>query len=632
MTLLIISKMNWRKFAVITFLILTSISSAINITDEEYRLIPDLFNFDDYDKCIFYSTDPEPTYCRVTIKLLPKNRSQSNAVWSVIEQVSSDKRNYCHDLLRHGICASKKCVKYNTTTSECLNRIYSTKYGHLGLDGKINQLDCETKEPDYVINTGDLILLVVLGTYVVFVVIASIWLAIYGKKTVKNEDTKISPVENFLSVFSLSDNFRFIFNKNTGNQTKNYLSIFQGIRFFCSLLVIGFHALLSYARFPVSNPQTVEKQVTSFSVVALVNHSMLFQAFFFISSFLTTVNFYNHLRRVNDVTLEYVVRKIVKRYIKFTSAQIILIALQSRWFVHLSRGPFWDQIMGLEGRLCSEMWWTNLLYINNFFFDHGLCLLHSWSLSVEFQLTVIGLLVLWLTQKNSKRLFLISIGLLLVQVVWTFFYLGWNNFEFSTLFTPESLYGFTFLFRKEWQATWITTVSNLAGLAWGLLFGYIYSHRQNNTFITKKSDHIWWYAIVLISTFGTIFFSGFYKTSDYYSNSRWFAASYGSIEKVVCVFGISLFIFGTLQGLGGFVRNFLEWAPMHTLGTLSFGTYLVHFTFFNMDIALKRNPTYFSPYLITSEIFKNVVMSNFCSVILTAFVLMPIESLTNRFL
>ncbi|XP_063923709.1 uncharacterized protein LOC135137877 [Zophobas morio] len=310
-----------------------------------------------------------------------------------------------------------------------------------------------------------------------------------------------------------------------------------------------------------------------------------------------TINFYSDLKRVQHVTFRYVLRKIIKRYIRFTSGQIILIALHSTWFIRLSRGPFWEQVMGPDHRQCNEKWWINLLYISNFFFDDGACSLHTWYLSVDFQLTLLGLLILWLTQKNPRRLFLASKTLLFLQIVWTFLYLRWNDFEFSAAFTPELLYDFKFTFSKEWQATWISTMSNLAGLAWGLIFGYLYSHLQNNAFSTKRVN-VWWYAIVIICTFGTIFFSGFYKTSDYYSNSRWFAASYGSIEKVVCVFGISFFIFGTLQGLGGFIRNVLEWAPMHTLGKLSFGAYLIHFVFFSIDNALKRYPTYVSPYLM----------------------------------
>ena len=118
----------------------------------------------------------------------------------------------------------------------------------------------------------------------------------------------------------------------------------------------------------------------------------------------------------------------------------------------------------------------------------------------------------------------------------------------------------------------------------------------------------------MVCTLGTILFSAYYKTTDYYSNSRWFAATYGSVEKVLCVFEIGLFIFGLVQGLGGefilflsdernscfvsgFIRKFLEWGPMHTMGKLSFGTFLIHFVFIRIDTGLQRNPVHASVYL-----------------------------------
>ena len=55
--------------------------------DEEYKLIPDLFKFADFDKCIFYSTDLNPTYCKVAVELSPEDRSQTNILWSTIEVV-----------------------------------------------------------------------------------------------------------------------------------------------------------------------------------------------------------------------------------------------------------------------------------------------------------------------------------------------------------------------------------------------------------------------------------------------------------------------------------------------------------------------------------------------------------------
>ncbi|XP_063924959.1 nose resistant to fluoxetine protein 6-like [Zophobas morio] len=620
------------KFIIIKCVLLNIISLSTTTTEEEYKLLPDLFKFDDYDKCFYYSTASEPTYCTITVELLPKQFPHSNHLWDIIERVSSDRKNYRHDLLRHGICASRKCGKHNETIPECLSRIYKLKYGRLGLDTQINQLHCETKESEYVIRTKDFVVLIVLGTYVGFVVLASVWLTIYGKKSVKNEDTKISSVEDFLSAFSLSDNIRSIMHKNVGKQANNYLPTIQGVRFFASFFLIVVHTTAALLQIAVANPESVEKMGKSFVSLALYSQATFVQAFFVISSFLMTFNFYSHMTRVGKVTLGYTLRGIVKRYIRFTSGQAILIAFCSTWFVHLYRGPFWEQVLGSEYRQCSEKWWTNLLYISNFFFDLGSCLPHLWYLSVDFQLTVIGLLILWLTQNNSRQLFLVSGMLLSLQVIWTFIYLGRNNFEFSFMFAPELGYDLKFTFVKEWQATWITTISNLAGLAWGFIFGYMYSHRQNINFFTKRNNRIWWSAIVTVCTLGTMLFSAYYKTTDYYSNSRWFAATYGSMEKVLCVFGMSLFIFGTLRGLGGFVRNVLEWAPMHTLGKLSFGTYLIHVLFLWCDNALKRNPTHFTWYLVTTEMCKNLSISYLGSVILTSFVLMPTENLVRKFL
>ncbi|KAJ3652976.1 hypothetical protein Zmor_018898 [Zophobas morio] len=420
--------------------------------------------------------------------------------------------------------------------------------------------------------------------------------------------------------------------KNTPKRTNNYLSVLDGVRFYNSVFLIIAHGAAFIGQTAVSDTKAMEKLTTSLFITTIINLSIAVQVFFFMSTFLTTVNFYSHLRRAQEVTLGDVLRKIVKRYIRFTSAQAVFIALYSSWFIHLSRGPFWEQTVGFNHRQCNEKWWINLLYISNFFFDDGVCLPQMWHLSMDFQLTVIGLLILWWTQKNGKRLLFVSGILLLSQIVWTLLYLGWNNFEFSFLYTPEFLYNLTFTLSKEWQATWITTITNLAALAWGLIFGYMYSHRQNNTFITKRSYCIWWSTIVTVSCLGTILFSAYYKTTDYYSNSRWFAATYGSIEKVLFVFGFGLFIFGMLHGLGGCVKKVLEWAPMHALGKLSFGTYLIQFVFLNLDTGLKRYPLYVMVYLGATDILKYTTLSYLGSILLTSFVLMPMENLANKFL
>lgn len=43
-----------------------------------------------------------------------------------------------------------------------------------------------------------------------------------------------------------------------------------------------------------------------------------------------------------------------------------MIAFDATWLRHISRGPYWDKVIGYEYRNCRKNWWTNLLYLNNY--------------------------------------------------------------------------------------------------------------------------------------------------------------------------------------------------------------------------------------------------------------------------
>lgn len=44
----------------------------------------------------------------------------------------------------------------------------------------------------------------------------------------------------------------------------------------------------------------------------------------------------------------------------------VVIGFESTWFVHVSKGPYWDFFVGEEYRNCRSNWWTNILFINNY--------------------------------------------------------------------------------------------------------------------------------------------------------------------------------------------------------------------------------------------------------------------------
>ncbi|KAJ3652185.1 hypothetical protein Zmor_018173 [Zophobas morio] len=415
------------------------------LTTADYDLMPDLFHLDDYDKCLYYSSHKDPTYCSLIVQLLPENCENMseviNRAWNTIQKVSSDNRKYRHDLLRHGVCASTLCSQYNGTIYNCLSNHYETKYRNLALVGKVNYIRCEM-------------------------------------------------------------------------QNSNYKS-------------------------------------TSTDVV-----------------------------------------------IRFTSGLTVII-LHTSWLNHSFRGPYAEPILGTEYNVCRKKWWTNLLYINNFVISDGACLMHTWYLSVDFQLTVLGLFLLWLTQKQPKYLLLTSGFVIAFQIIFMFAYLAMNNFKFAMIVTAEMTHYFKITFLKEWQATWTSTYSNLAPFAFGLCFGYLYIRYEKHKY-AKIYVNLWRILTILL-ILGTPLLSAYFMTTTMYTN-RWFNAAYGSIDKILFDLGIALFIFGLSQNLGGIVKMCFEWAPMHTLGQLSFGAYLIHFSILEIDASLRRTPHYFSVFLVVSII------------------------------
>lgn len=37
------------------------------------------------------------------------------------------------------------------------------------------------------------------------------------------------------------------------------------------------------------------------------------------------------------------------------------------FFYHLGSGPYWEERFGFDRDSCSTYWWTNLLFINNYY-------------------------------------------------------------------------------------------------------------------------------------------------------------------------------------------------------------------------------------------------------------------------
>lgn len=54
---------------------------------------------------------------------------------------------------------------------------------------------------------------------------------------------------------------------------------------------------------------------------------------------------------------------------RLTPAYLVVIGFQTTLLYRLGNGPFWRPRVELEKERCQNLWWTNILYINNYVND-----------------------------------------------------------------------------------------------------------------------------------------------------------------------------------------------------------------------------------------------------------------------
>lgn len=128
---------------------------------------------------------------------------------------------------------------------------------------------------------------------------------------------------------------------------------------------------------------------------------------------------------------------------------IFVILANTSLLIHLQDGPLWQMIAETERSFCRNNWWSNLLFVNNYVHVHDPCVQQSWFLATDFQLTILGMLIMFLITKYHrfvKQIFGVVIFLSFVVpgiVVYV------NGFEGVMLVTPEWVYNEALICEKR---------------------------------------------------------------------------------------------------------------------------------------------------------------------------------------
>lgn len=131
----------------------------------------------------------------------------------------------------------------------------------------------------------------------------------------------------------------------------------------------------------------------------VVNGGNLVQSFFVISGFLNSVVFLAYVQKKNAKSWTLLIKMIIYRYIRFAPVLLFLVLLHATFLWRFESGPFWDKFNFLERQACRTNMWTNLLFINNYVSGDLKCMVHTWFISADFHLSILGTGLLLLIAK-----------------------------------------------------------------------------------------------------------------------------------------------------------------------------------------------------------------------------------------
>jgi len=209
-----------------------------------------------------------------------------------------------------------------------------------------------------------------------------------------------------LGAFRLSESLTLLLQRTPH---RNMASL-DGLRSFSMIWIILANTSILIANLGTDNGQALQDIYESFPQQFTLGSSLAVDTFFFLSGLLTTYTLLRRMRKTQKYTFPGY-KFIALRYLRLTPLYAFILFFYAFVVPALAQGPVWYRMIK-DANLCVDLWWPNLIYINNFYPTafHSTCMSWSWYLANDMQFFVIGLLLLSVYLCNRK----VGIGLTVV--------------------------------------------------------------------------------------------------------------------------------------------------------------------------------------------------------------------------
>ncbi|CAK1590085.1 unnamed protein product [Parnassius mnemosyne] len=594
------------------FVILAA-GKALELTNEQYHQMPQLFQLDDYEKCL---ANQRGAFCLGSFDLVAP---PDNHLFNVIQKFSEEHYSFNHTRIHRGYCVSSRCsdvdeVSLNRKFVKCVKNITQK---HYGFDAKLSSLNyCKTSKtpPSRPIDSLDVAFIYFCGIILLMNVIGTIY------DFARNPDHKPN---RYLITWSLAESWKRLTNPyENGDPRLTSFSPIHGMKVISLILVMLAHSIIAFHMSYLQNPQFLEYASRHPLSTLLHNGSIIVQTFIMLSSFLLAYNLLISGEKdpKNGLNLRLLPRVIFNRVARITPLNVFMVGLTATWWRHMSDGPLWIPFVEEECAHCRDKWWAQFLYINNFIEPDKKCLIQTWFLAVDMQLYVLaGFLALTLGRSPRRGVKVLSC--LLVCAILANFVIAynWNLKAILFLTYPELMrhqYAGQPSFNLMYMAPWGSLPSSLIGLIAAFL---LYYWQQVNF----KPEESLIFRILYRCSVPSIFIwilSGYFIKNI---SSPIFIAAYAALDRPMFCLIIVVAMLGFINKIDSLWWQFLSWNGWRPLSRMSLPILLVHWSYNLTQIAVRTNLTRSSIFEIGGHWFLTIVMTYVTSLPLHLLIELP---------
>ncbi|XP_043578248.1 nose resistant to fluoxetine protein 6-like [Bombus pyrosoma] len=267
------------------------------------------------------------------------------------------------------------------------------------------------------------------------------------EEPVLSEPRQQSRIFQYLLCFSIFSNMHQIFHQE---KSEDNTRIFHGLKFLGMVWIITAHSIF-YSLHTMGNKIVLYTITDTVPAQILSNATYSVDTYFFISGFLLTHIFLKQREKDKRIPpiiarANQLVKMLLKRYIRITPAYfivILVVILNFSWHDRVSL------VLPIEqpSSKCSKYWWTNILYINNFYNWDELCLTWSWYLPNDMQFFIFGSLLLMLSVTHYNIALAMG-GVTLLSSIGTTLYVAYSIDYHIAL--DEQYRTLTYLYLRPW--------------------------------------------------------------------------------------------------------------------------------------------------------------------------------------